>query len=181
MRCSSCEALLDEYVDGTLAPSQMHRVRNHLRDCSACEQLHRELRVVDGLLLTRRPVALERDFVQAVMTRARLLPPPAPARSFVLPLAVMYIVAAWIAVGAAFAVFYRETPHTATALARTAADVFAAFERAVQMLSPAAPLALSFVIGVLAIDVALLVALVYFYRSLRPRLAEHLAVARRAP
>jgi anti-sigma factor RsiW len=178
VRCSWCEPLLDEYVDGTLPPSKMHRVRAHLQTCTACDALYRELRIVDGLLLTRRTAAIAPDFSQSVMARVRALPAPSRVRSLVLPLAALYVVAAWIAVGAALALVYREAPHAFVTTAARMQQAFAAVAHAVGGLVPA-PYALSFIAGTLAVDIALLAALVYFYRTLRPRLAEHLAVARR--
>jgi anti-sigma factor RsiW len=179
VRCSSCEPLLDEYVDATLPPGQMHRVRTHLRSCTSCDALHRELRIVDGLLLTRRNVDIAPDFSQTVMARVQALPAPPRVRSLVLPLAAIYIVGAWIAVAVALLAVYREAPHAFVSAAVRAQHAFAAVAHAVQTLIPA-PYALSFVVATLAVDVALLAALIYFYRTLRPRLAEHLAVARRS-
>ncbi|MBV8280867.1 MAG: zf-HC2 domain-containing protein, partial [Candidatus Eremiobacteraeota bacterium] len=52
MRCSSCESLLDAFVDAALEPGRAAAVAAHLESCRSCETLHRRLRVVDGLLMT---------------------------------------------------------------------------------------------------------------------------------
>jgi anti-sigma factor RsiW len=179
VRCSSCEPLLDEYVDATLPPAQMQRVRAHLSSCAECSALHRELRIVDGLLLTRRNADIAPDFSQTLMARVRSLPAPPRMRSLVLPLAGLYVVAAWIAVVTAIALLYREAPQAFFSAAGNAQHAFTAVAHGVQTLVPA-PYALSFIAVTLTVDIVLLAALIYVYRTLRPRLAEHLAVARRS-
>src|SRR5579864_7491755 len=62
VRCSSCEPLLDRYVEGTLLPRTMAQVRTHVRDCDACRELLDELKAVDGLLFTTRVPELPQNF-----------------------------------------------------------------------------------------------------------------------
>ncbi|MGA7570105.1 MAG: zf-HC2 domain-containing protein, partial [Candidatus Aquilonibacter sp.] len=71
MRCSSCEPLLDRYIEGTLTPREMTRVTAHLHACPHCESLLTELRVVDALLATTAPMELAPNFTFAVMAEAR--------------------------------------------------------------------------------------------------------------
>lgn len=175
MRCSSCEPLLDQYVETTLEPARAGAVAAHLRSCAACEDLHRRLRIVDGLLATVRIPDLERDFTADLMARVRELPAPALPRRPLLPLAAFYLVAAWIVVGTALAVFWPGAPAGARALGRVVADSLATLGQSTHALWPVAPLALSVVVSVLSIDVLLFAALIVFYRSVRPRLTAYLA------
>ena len=56
MRCSSCEPLLDAYLEATLrAARRARRSRRICAPATRCEALLRELRVIDALLETARP------------------------------------------------------------------------------------------------------------------------------
>lgn len=175
MRCSSCETLLDQYVDASLEPARAAAVARHLCGCAACEELHRRLRVVDGLLATARSAELTPDFTFDVMTRLRAMPLPAAPKRSLLPLAVFYLVAAWILAGSALALAWPGTPFQLRALAQAVSGPLAALQHATQTFLPLEPIALSVVISVLSIDVLLFAALVVFYRSVRPRLTAYLA------
>lgn len=174
MRCSSCEALLDWYVEGDLSPARTAAVAAHLQSCTACERLHRRLRVVDGLLATVRPVALDGDFTFDVMARVRELPLPAlPKRSW-LPLAAFYLIAAWIVVAAAMVPAWGTAPMHAAPLLHGFGETMSVLARGARALIPAEPLALAFVLALLAVDALLFAAVVVFYRRVRPRLTAYL-------
>ncbi len=174
MRCSSCESVLASFVEATLEPARAHAVAVHLRDCATCEALHRRLRIVDALLMTARPPDLREDFTANVMLAVRALPPPQlPSKPF-LPLAAFYLVAAWIATVAVFAVLRPGAPVQANAFARVVGGFVHALGQGMHALWPIAPVALSVVIGVLAIDALLFAVVVVFYRRVRPRLTAYL-------
>ena len=175
MRCSWCEPLLDQYVDAGLEPARTAAVALHLRGCSACEALHRRLRIVDALLATARTPALDADFTHDVMARVRAMPFPALPRRHWLPLAAFYLVAAWIAAGAVYALALPGALPQTHALAHALAGSLAALAHATRALVPVEPVALSVVLTVLAIDALLFVAVAAFYRRVRPRLTAYLA------
>ena len=54
MRCSSCEPLLDRYIEGTLKARQMLDITEHLSECADCRELLDELKVIDALLQRRK-------------------------------------------------------------------------------------------------------------------------------
>lgn len=173
MRCSWCEPLLDAYVDGALDPARSGAVAAHLRSCPACDAAHRRLRVVDALLVTARTPELRVDFTEQVMTAVRLLPAPAQPRKPLLPLAAFYLVAAWIAMGAAMAFLRPHVPLGAVAGALQNAG--RALAQSSHALWPIAPFALPAIASVLVVDVLLFAAVVVFYRRVRPRLTAYLA------
>jgi hypothetical protein len=77
MRCSSFEPLLDEYVDGVLAPREHALVAAHVAGCASRAGLLEELRVIDALLLTPRALEPAPNFTFKVMAEVRSLPAPA--------------------------------------------------------------------------------------------------------
>lgn len=179
MRCSWCEASLDEFVEATLSPAAMQAVAAHLRECAACEALHRRLRIVDALLETARIPELEPAFTDAVMVRVRMLPVPAPARRAIWPIAACYVIAAWIATAIAIALSHSGAPAAAAqAIAARTGSALAGFMGGLHALWPVAPLAASLVIGVLSVDVVLFAVVIVFYRTVRPRLAARLAAVK---
>lgn len=103
MRCSSCEAHLDRYVEGTLPHARMALLRTHLQDCASCSAMLEELRVVDALLATARRTEPAANFTFAVMAEVRSMPQPKP-RTWrrTLLLGAAYVVAAWIVAIATF-------------------------------------------------------------------------------
>ncbi len=180
MRCSSCEVLLDRYVEGTLSPKQMLAIGKHLERCQSCASLVAELRVVDALLATTAPVDLAPNFTFSVMAEVRSMPVAVSRGTSIWALLSFYMVGAWIALTAALLAF---GPHVAT-LAALAANVrgsvlnsLAAFGGAAHAFSPTAPFVAVFVVTVLAVDVVLIAALVAFYRNVRPRLVAQLATS----
>ena len=71
VRCSSCEPLLDSYLEATLRPAQSRQVSAHLQDCGVCEALLSELRVIDALLHTASPPArFDASFTAGVLEAA---------------------------------------------------------------------------------------------------------------
>ena len=74
MRCSSCEPLLDQYLERALSPRVMLRVAKHVHSCKACHALLHELRSVDGLLLGAKQPDLPPNFTFAVMAEVRGMP-----------------------------------------------------------------------------------------------------------
>ncbi|HVA34167.1 MAG TPA: zf-HC2 domain-containing protein [Candidatus Baltobacteraceae bacterium] len=174
MRCSWCEAYLDEFVEGTLSPMRMRAVAAHLQRCPSCEALHRRLRIVDALLATADKAALTPGFTTGVMQQVRSMPPPRLARKMLLPLAAFYLVAAWIAVAAAAAWIRPGLAPGAAGLLAIASSGMRAVAHGAQALWPIAPLAVTLVAIVLSIDAILLAVLIVFYRSVHPRLLAHL-------
>lgn len=178
MRCSSCEMLLDRYVEATLPARQMAAVSAHLKTCDACAELVNELRVVDALMATTQSVDLPVNFTFAVMAEVRAMPVAAERRLSVWSLLIFYLVAAWIALSGAFAllgprVAFVERPFTA--LWSGAADVLAALTGIAHGVGAAGPVVVGVVSIVLFVDALLAGAFIFFYRSVRPRLAAALA------
>ncbi|MEO6835005.1 MAG: zf-HC2 domain-containing protein [Candidatus Tumulicola sp.] len=181
MRCSSCEALLDQYVEAALPPARANAVAAHLRGCAACEDVHQRLRIVDALLTTARLPGLRANFTFDVMAGIRTMPAPAAPRRPLLPLAAFYLVAAWIFVGAALSFVWPVAPAGGRAFAHLAAGTLQAVGASAHALWPVAPIALSVVVSVLSIDVLLFAVLVVFYRTVRPRLTAYLAASAGVP
>lgn len=119
MNCSSFESLLDEYVDGALAPRDRALVAAHIPGCANCSSLLEELRVIDALLLGPRKLDPAPNFTFKVMADVRTLPRPHVHRIPGLALIATYLVFAWIAI-ALFVFFGGATAH-ATWLALQAA------------------------------------------------------------
>ena len=179
MRCSWCETVLDEYVEATLPPRQMLAVAAHLQQCPACEVLHRRLRIVDGLLHTRTMIDVESGFSKAVMAHVRTMPVPQVRRRGIWIVLLFYLICAW---AAAFtvAIVWPHAHVAPGAWTSVASSGWQAIAHGVHALSPVAPIAISIVVSVLAIDALLLAAIYVFYRTIRPRLNDHLAASESA-
>lgn len=174
MRCSSCESLLAGYLDGALSPRRTADVARHLHRCGSCAALIEELGVVDALLSTATPAQLPPNFTFAVMAHVRTMPAPRRSRSSIGLAVAGYLVAAWAVAGLWF--FFRGTAAYA-ALGRAlapVADLWSAFSATVtaaaHAVAPNAAILGATVGTVLAFDAIALVALFYFYRSVRPRI-----------
>ncbi len=76
MHCSSCEPVLDRYLEGTLAPARMAQVAAHLKTCEPCTALLSEVKVVDALLFTTAVPELPQNFTFAVMAELQSMPAP---------------------------------------------------------------------------------------------------------
>lgn len=170
MRCSSCEILLDRYVEGTLTPREMLRVSAHLRTCAHCESLLAELRVVDALLATTKPAELAPNFTFAVMADVRTTPMHEQRRLSVWAVLTFYVVAAWIAVSGLYVALGGHAPYLASLVHMLAhggsrsLDAVAAIAKAI---SPATPLLLGGSVGILILDAVLIAGAVVLYRTLR--------------
>jgi Putative zinc-finger len=175
VRCSSCEPLLDAYLEATLRPAQARQVAVHLSACSGCDGLLRELRVIDALLATASPPArFESDFTAGVLTAARAATPVVARRRMPYGLSLIaYLTVAWIA-GLVAAVRWRDVGWPLGDVWQSQLHGFAAFGAVVRAVAPATPLAAAAVTGVLLVDFLLVCAMFYAYRHLRPRLATYL-------
>ena len=176
MRCSSCEPLLDQYLERVLSPRAMLRVAKHVHSCKACHALLNELRSVDGLLLGATQPGLPPNFTFAVMAEVRSMPAIRRRRVpawFVLG---CYLALAWFAAAATLVVRGGHWPEVASAVAQV--QRLGAWHGAVNVLhaiAPATPIVAASVTILLFLDAALFVALFAFYRAVRPQLAAHLA------
>lgn len=178
MRCSSCEILLDRYVEATLPPRRMAAVSSHLKACEACVALVNELRVVDALMTTTQAVELPANFTFAVMADVRTTPVTVQRRLSVWSFLVFYLVAAWIALSGTFAMVGGRMPwleRVFTAGGAAASNALAAVTGVAHGIGPAAPVVVGIVSVVLVLDVLLFGTLILFYRSIRPRLVAALA------
>jgi anti-sigma factor RsiW len=174
VRCSSCEPLLDRYVEGTLTPREMARVSAHLRTCTHCESLLTELRVVDALLATTAPVELAPNFTFAVMAEARSTPIRVHRPLSLWAVLTFYIVGTWIALSAFYVALGGRVPYLATVgstLAHATTQNLGVLSAAARGLSPATPLVLGGAIGILLLDALLLAGALFLYRAARVRLA----------
>jgi len=177
MRCSSCEPLLDQYLDRVLSHRSMLHVAKHLHSCKTCQALLHELRSVDGLLLGAKPPLLPPNFTFAVMAEVRSQPATRRRRVPAWAVVSAYLACAWVAVGAAIAIRGGRWPEVATAL--VSVQHLGAWRGAGNVLhavAPATPFVAAGVAAILVLDAALFIALFVFYRSVRPRLAAHLAM-----
>ncbi len=100
MRCSSSEPLLDPYVDGGLSAPDRARLERHLDGCAGCTELLAEIRVIDGLLVTRSLPELPANFTFKIMAEARSLAAPESRRHPVRRILLAYLAVAWLAIGA---------------------------------------------------------------------------------
>jgi anti-sigma factor RsiW len=183
MRCSSCELLLPEYLEGALSARRMAIVAQHVHACDGCTALVAELKVVDALLATATPSALPENFTFAVMAEVRSMPASQATRVPIWLAAAGYVLATWLLVGGWFLV--RGTGAIASAQAALApffagvAVLAHAGAGAGHALAPDA-VALGAIVGVvLMLDLLLLAGLFYFYRNVRPRLLAATVEARR--
>jgi anti-sigma factor RsiW len=104
MRCSSCEPLLDAYVERVASPAVRARVDEHISACRNCRELLEELRVIDALLRRPRRIDPPPDLTRAVMAEIGPEPPPQAPAIPALALFGTYLAFAWIAIAAWFIV-----------------------------------------------------------------------------
>lgn len=173
MRCSWCEPLLDDFLEGTLRAREGSEVAAHLRGCSGCARLLDELRVVDALLTTARPPGVAGDITAAVVSATAGTRPHAPRRHGLGVALLLYLVAAWGLAAAAFLRLHDLAQIGSSSLFFAERDL-AALGAATHALAPATPLAAAAVTAVLMIDVLLVAAMFFAYRRLRPLLALYL-------
>ncbi|HEY2476855.1 MAG TPA: zf-HC2 domain-containing protein [Candidatus Cybelea sp.] len=175
MRCSSCEPLLDAFLEGTLDRRQAHAVAHHLRRCAHCESFLHELRVVDALLTTAStPGHVGSEFTKSVVSQTRHAAPHPVKRVPLWVLLLGYLAIAWALLGLGELRGY-SFGTLLNNLAGAAARSFIAVDAAVRAVSPATSLLAAAVTGVLVLDIFLFVAIFYGYRRLRPLLADYLA------
>jgi anti-sigma factor RsiW len=179
VRCSSCEPLLDRYLEGTLKPPQMLAISAHVRECASCRELLEELKAVDGLLFTTRVPELPENFTFAVMAEANSLPAPRAHQHPLWSFIVLYSAAAWVATVLAMVL-------TGTKPAAVFAAISGALARAGVLssgvsgslshgFSHTVPAIATFGAGVLVIDVAIALAFALLYFVVRPRIVARLA------
>lgn len=181
VRCSSCEPLLDRYIEGTLTPRQMIDIGKHVNACADCRALLDELKVVDGLLFTTEVPHLPENFTFAVMAEVGAMPAP-PARAHpIWSFLALYSAAAWVAAVAGmalsgispktvFTVIASELGKAGSLLGGVAAGVS-------HSLSHTVPALAAFGFGVLIIDIAIAGAFALLYFVVRPRVIARLASA----
>lgn len=174
MNCSSFESLLDEYVDGALAPRDRALVAAHIPGCANCSSLLEELRVIDALLLGPRKLEPAPNFTFKVMADVRTTPRPHVHRIAGLAVIGTYLAFAWIAIGLFF-FFGGATAHAAwLALQATgghAGDAFGALSTATARLFGPNTFRITAAMSVLLlVDIVLAIlvaAFVYFTRGRR--------------
>ncbi|HET9031008.1 MAG TPA: hypothetical protein VFN49_12615 [Candidatus Aquilonibacter sp.] len=178
MRCSSCEVLLDRFVEATLPARKMAAVSSHVKTCATCAELVNELRVVDALMATTKPVELPANFTFALMAEVRTTPVTIQRRLSVWAFLTFYLVAAWIVLSGAFTLFGARASSLqqfAQAAGSAAAEVLSVLTGIAHGFGSSAPVIVGVVSLVLFVDVLLAGALIFFYRSVRPRLADAIA------
>ncbi len=179
MRCSSCETQLERYVERSLSPRGMYTVAKHLRGCRACRELLREARMVDALLDTLHVEEhLPINFTFAIMAEVRTITPVRPSKAKPWLWLLAFIGTFWLLFGVWFATIGAHDARAfgivhgfVTALASAGTTVLAPIHSLTQI----APFALAGGIVILLLDSALLVALLLFYRYVRPRLHARLS------
>jgi anti-sigma factor RsiW len=179
VRCCSFELLLDRYVEGTLPPRTMVEISTHLRSCPICQRLVTELRVVDALLATTKAVEIAPNFTFAVMaeTRSIRLSPARPP--MVWAWLSFYLVAAWLVTSGAIGIFHYRVPMLFTDLASARVSLvqfLAAAGAASHAVSTVTPVAVALVTIALLMDAMLALAIIFFHRTVRPRVAERLRI-----
>jgi anti-sigma factor RsiW len=172
MRCSSCEPLLDRYVEGTLTPREMVRVREHVSHCPRCASLVAELRVVDALLATTSAVELAPNFTFAVMAEVGSTPIHAVRRFPMWVALTTYVVAAWIIAMVVFITFGAHGAYLATVRAAAASLLIqseATFSAIFRSFGSSTRLLVGGVVTILFVDALLAAGALYLYRAARAR------------
>jgi anti-sigma factor RsiW len=184
VRCSSCEPLLDRYIEGTLTARQMADVAAHLRACRSCRALLEELKAVDGLLFTTRVPELPQNFTFAVMAEVNSMPAPRARQHPVWSFLALYSAAAWVAVVVGMALTHTSPAvligFIASVLAHAGVVTSAAAAGISRGLAHTVPTLAAFSVGVLVLDIAIAAAFAVLYFVVRPRLAAQLASSREA-
>ena len=180
MRCSSCEPLLDRYLEGTLTPREMIDTSAHLRSCGACARLLEETKVVDALLFTTNVPELPTNFTFAVMAETLSMAAPKPHQHRLWSFVTLYLAAAWIAAFAVFVVSGASLQKLGAAIAAGFGSLAQSFSGGAAGIAHGAPVLATFSVGVLSVDLTLAAAAAAVYFLIRPRLAAHLASASEA-
>lgn len=178
MHCSSCEPLLDRYLEGTLPPRMLAAISAHIAKCEECTALLNEVKVVDALLFTTTVPDLPENFTFAVMAEVREMPPVhAPAHQVWSFLAI-YSAAAWVAAVLAMALTGTRPQAVLAFLAHAAGAVSATVAHFFNIAPHATPTLAAFGVIVLMLDAALAAGIAVVYFGLRPRLAAAIATSR---
>jgi anti-sigma factor RsiW len=171
MHCSSFEPLLDEYVDGALAPRDHALVAAHVAGCPNCAGLLEELRVIDALLLTPRTLDPAPNFTFKVMAEVRAMPAPVHHRVSPLPVIAAYLAFAWTAIAMLFYFARGAADGMLGALGRKAIHYREAFDGLAaatgHLFGPHVPSVTAAVFGLLVMDAFVAAAIVVFYFSRR--------------
>ncbi len=179
MHCSSCETQLERYIERSLSPRGMYTVAKHLRGCHVCRELLREARMIESLLDTLHiEDALPINFTFAVMAEVRTVTPVRPRQIKPLHWAIAFVGAFWLIFGIWFATLGGRDTHalaTVRALGAAVASAGNTLLAPIHSLTQAAPFALAGGIAILLFDSALLIALLFVYRYVRPRLRARLS------
>lgn len=181
MHCSSFEHLLDAYLERDLPPRTMRRIADHLHRCRSCTATMQELRVVDALLATTKPIELPPDFAQAAMTHVRTLPKPRHSAGAAWIALAFYVICAWIAASLMIVSVRRGFPTLGLGAFESSISgvlhggAWQALVATLRAFTPVTPLLAATVAIVLVVDVALAVGVLFFYRAVRPWLAARLA------
>jgi anti-sigma factor RsiW len=169
VRCSSCEPLLDRYVEGTLSPREMVRVRAHVAACPHCSALLSELRVVDALLATTRAVELAPNFTFAVMAEARTTSVLARRRFPLWAVLGGYVAIAWAVAMVCYVVLGSNVAGIRTAIFAAGSQAQTALTVLTHSFGSSTPLLVAGVVTVLAVDAVLAAGAFYLYRAARLR------------
>ena len=179
MRCSSCEPLLDRYIEGTLTTRQMIDIGKHVSACADCRALLDELKVVDALLFTTDVPDLPENFTFAVMAEVNGMPAPRVRAHPVWSFLALYSAAAWVAAvaGMALSGISPKTVVTfiASALGKAGSVSGGVAAGVSHSLSHTIPALAAFGFGVLIIDIAIAGAFALLYFVVRPRVLARLA------
>jgi anti-sigma factor RsiW len=170
VRCSSCEPLLDGYLEGALRAREARAVAAHLQACDSCSSLLQELRVIDALLTTARRARVGPDFTATVVSAAKTTQPHPRRRVPVGAALLLYTALAWIA-GAMVALRSPALSGAASSFVSVQQHGLAALAAAARALGPATGVLVAAVTGILLLDVLLLSAIVYRYRQIRQPVA----------
>jgi len=179
VRCSSCELLLDRYVEGTLSRRQMTAVAKHLGSCADCLALLEELKVVDGLLFTTQALDLPPNFTFKVMSEARTVPAPKAPPIRVWSFLALYVASAWVLLVLWLATTGTNVRVVADTVALSATRLNGALGAVYSSAHGAANQTVLFAFGTfaLALDAAIAGAAIFFFLVVRPRLAARLVRA----
>lgn len=162
----------------------MVAVRDHLHHCAGCRDLLDELKVVDALLFTAKPVALPENFTFAVMAETRSMPAPRAHQSRVWSFLALYLAAAWMAAAASLTITGTSPAAAFAALGTAMARAGTRADRVAAALSGSightVPSLAALGIGVFGLDILLAAAAALLYIFIRPRVAARLATIREA-
>ena len=180
MHCSSCEPVLDRFLEGTLPPRRMADIAAHVKTCAHCRALLDEVKVVDALLFTTQVPDLPHNFTFAVMADVKTMPPVRAPGHRVWSFLALYSAAAWVALILAIAATGISPAMLAATTGARIQTFSAQASAAFGTVPQASPELAAFGFGILALDAALAALVAFFYFGVRPRLAAVVAAPRRS-